>query len=79
MKKSILIVNYLFGVWDGIQKIPKGKEVYYTQFRREISNIVFKDIQVVGGLLPISVFHGFNKEKNVLGIIIENLSHMGKN
>ncbi|HZK98210.1 MAG TPA: hypothetical protein VFC67_28685 [Prolixibacteraceae bacterium] len=78
MKKSILIVNYLFGAWDGIQKIPEGKEVYHTQFRGEISNIVFKDIQVVGGLLPFSVFHGFNKEKNVSGIKIENLSYMGK-
>src|SRR5665648_296582 len=59
-------------------KNSRRKEVYHTQFRGEISNIVFKDIQVVGGLLPFSVFHGFNKEKNVSGIKIENLSYMGK-
>jgi len=52
--------------------------IFHSKFRGRISNIVFKDIQVVGGLLPFSVFHGFNKEKNVSGIIIENLSYMGK-
>jgi len=70
--------NYLFGAWDGVQKIPEGKEAYHNQFRGEISNIVFKDIQVVGGLLPFSVFHGFSKERNIYGIKVENLTYMGK-
>ena len=70
--------NYLNGAWDGVQKIPEGKEAYHSQFRGEISNIVFKDIKVVGGLLPFSVFHGFSMEKNVSGIKIENLTYMGK-
>ena len=70
--------NYLWGAWDGVQKIPEGKEEYHKQFRGEISNVIFKDIQVVGGLLPFSVFHGFNKEKVVSGIKIENLTYMGK-
>jgi hypothetical protein len=39
---------------------------------------VFKDIQVVGGLMPFSVFHGFDKEKNVSGVKIDNLTYMGK-
>jgi len=43
-----------------------------------VSNILFKNIQVVGGLMPFSVFHGFDKEKNVSGIQIENLTYMGK-
>ncbi|HEY3388295.1 MAG TPA: glycosyl hydrolase family 28 protein [Prolixibacteraceae bacterium] len=70
--------NYLNGAWDGVQKIPVGKEAYHRQFRGEISNIVFKDIQVVGGLLPFSVFHGFDKEKKISGVKIENLTYMGK-
>ncbi|MEI7524364.1 MAG: glycosyl hydrolase family 28 protein [Mariniphaga sp.] len=68
---------YLHGAWDGVQRIPEGTESYHSKFRGRISSIVFKDIQVVGGLLPFSVFHGFNKEKNVSGIKIENLSYMG--
>lgn len=70
--------NYLHGAWDGVQKAPVGKESYHSQFRGKVSNIVFKDIQVVGGLIPFSVFHGFDKEKNVSGVKIENLTYMGK-
>jgi hypothetical protein len=69
---------YLHGAWDGVQKTPVGKEAYHSKFRGKISNIVFKDIQVVGGLFPFSVFHGFDKEKNVSGVTIENLTYMGK-
>jgi len=69
---------YLHGAWDGVQKTPAGKESYHSQFRGKVSNIMFKDIQVVGGLLPFSVFHGFDKEKNVSGVTIENLTYMGK-
>jgi len=70
--------NYLHGAWDGVQKVPEGKEEYHRQFRGKISNIVFKDIQVVGGLMPFSVFHGFDAEKNVSGITIENLTYKGR-
>lgn len=70
--------SYLHGAWDGVQKPPAGKEAYHSQFRGKVSDIVFKDIQVVGGLLPFSVFHGFDSVKNVSGVKIENLTYMGK-
>jgi len=76
--QDFITKNYLHGAWDGVQKPPAGKEAYHSQFRGKVSNIVFKDIQVVGGLLPFSVFHGFDKEKNVSGVSIENLTYMGK-
>jgi hypothetical protein len=69
---------YLHGAWDGVQKIPVGKEAYHSQFRGTVSNILFKDIQVVGGLMPFSVFHGFDSKKNVSGIRIENLTYQDK-
>lgn len=69
---------YLHGAWDGVQRIPEGTEEYHSKFRGTVNNILFKDIQVVGGLLPFSVFHGFSKEKNVSGIKIENLTYMDK-
>jgi len=75
--KDFIEKNYLHGAWDGVQKPPAGKEAYHSQFRGKISDIVFKDIQVVG-LMPFSVFHGFDQEKNVSGITIENLTYMGK-
>lgn len=69
---------YLHGAWDGVQRIPEGTEEYHSKFRGKVSNILFKDIQVFGGLLPFSVFHGFDKEKNVSGIKIENLTYLGR-
>ena len=76
--KAFIEKNYLHGAWDGVQKPPAGREAYHSKFRGKISNIVFKDIQVVGGLLPFSVFHGFDQEKNIADITIENLTYMGK-
>jgi hypothetical protein len=70
--------NYLHGAWDGVQKIPEGKEAYHRKFRGKITGVVFKNIQVVGGLMPFSVFHGFDAEKNVSNITIDNLTYMGK-
>jgi hypothetical protein len=69
---------YLHGAWDGVQKIPVGTESYHSNYRGKISNVVFKNIQVTGGLLPFSVFHGFDQTKNVSEITIENLTYMGK-
>lgn len=69
-------INYLHGAWDNVQRIPNGKEEYHRQFRGKISNIVFKNIQIVGGLLPFSVFQGFDTDKNVSDIKIQNLSYM---
>ena len=69
---------YLHGAWDGVQKVPAGKEEYHGKFRGNISEIIFKDIQVVGGLLPFSVFHGFDSSKNISGVRIENLTYLDK-
>ncbi len=76
--KDFIAKNYLHGAWDGVQKIPEGKETYHKQFRGTISNITFRNIQVTGGLLPFSVFHGFDEEKNISGVTIENMSYMGE-
>ncbi len=70
--------NYLHGAWDGVFKIPADKEVYHRQFRGRISDLVFKDIQVVAGPLPFSIFHGFDEEKNIARVRIENLTYMGR-
>lgn len=70
--------NYLHGAWDGVQKPPVGKAAYHSQFRGKISNVVFRNIHVTGGLMPFSVFHGFDSEKNVSEITIENLSYRGE-
>jgi hypothetical protein len=50
----------------------------HSRFGGKVSYILFKEIQLVGGLLPFSVFHGFDKEKNVSEVTIENLTYLGK-
>jgi hypothetical protein len=75
--QEFITKSYLHGAWDGVQKIPAGTEEYHRKFRGTVSDIKFKDIQVVGGLMPFSVFHGFDKVKNVSGIQIENLTYQG--
>ena len=60
------------------RKFPKEKRNYHSQFRGTIRHIVFKNIQVAGGSLPFSVFHGFDAEKNISGITIENLTYLGR-
>lgn len=73
--KEFIEKNYLHGAWDGVQKIPEGKEEHHAQFRGKISNITFRNIFVTGGALPFSVFHGFSPEKNISGVLIENLQY----
>ncbi|MCM5661847.1 glycosyl hydrolase family 28 protein [Galbibacter mesophilus] len=76
--KDYIRDNYLHGAWDGVQKIPNGKFEYHKQFRGKVSNVTFKNIEVIGGMLPFSVFHGFDSDKNVEDVIIDNLSYQGK-
>jgi hypothetical protein len=76
--KEFTTSHYLHGAWDGVQRIPEGKLDYHRKFRGTVSNVTFKNIQVVDGHLPFSVVHGFDDEHMVKGVTIENLTHMGK-
>jgi hypothetical protein len=76
--KEFTEANYLHGAWDGVQKIPQGKEDYHRQFRGRISHIVFRNIHIVDGQLPFSIFHGFDQERNIDGVVIENLTFHGR-
>lgn len=64
--------NYLHGAWDGVHKVPVGKEAYHLQFRGRVSGITFRNIEV-SGALPFSVFHGFDSNHDVSNVKIENL------
>ena len=66
------------GTREVVQKIPEGKEDYHRQFRGRVSKIVFRNIHVIDGTLPFSVFHGFDAEHNIDGVLIENLTYQGR-
>lgn len=69
---------YLVGAWDGVLSIPPGKKAYHAQFRGYIKNIIFRDIKIVDGAFPYSLFYGFDETHNVLNVRIENLLVHGK-
>ncbi len=69
---------YLNGAWDGVMKVPEEKKAYHASYRGKISNVIFRNISVLDGLFPYSVFYGFDKNKNVSNITIENLRVHGK-
>ena len=71
--------NYVFGAWDGVLVPPVEKtDPKHLERRGSVENILFKDIQVVGGLLPFSVFCGYDDLHGIEGVTIENLTYMGK-
>lgn len=69
---------YLNGAWDGVLSIPAGKMEFHGQFRGFVKNILFRNIQIVDGNFPYSVFYGFDGLHNVQDVRIENLSVHGR-
>ena len=71
--------NYMHGAWDGVLYMPNDwSKEKKAEARGTISNVVFKDIQVVDGLLPFSVFYGHDDVKCIDGVVIDNLTYMGR-
>ncbi|NJN28066.1 MAG: hypothetical protein HC819_19885 [Cyclobacteriaceae bacterium] len=66
------------GVWDGALLVADDMREHHSQFRGHIKNIVFRNIQIVDGLFPFSVFAGYDALHLVENISIENLTVHGK-
>ena len=75
--KDYIDKNYFHGAWDGVLKIPEGKKNYHAQFRGKIEDIRFKNISV-NGIMPFSIFSGFDDTHAIDGVTIENLQVNGK-
>jgi len=69
---------YQNGPWDGLVHVPADKKKEHARFRGQIRNVTFKDIQVVDGIFPFSVFCGYDEDHLVENVIIENLTVHGK-
>jgi hypothetical protein len=76
--QEFITSHYLHGAWDGVQKIPEGREAYHERFRGTISDVVFRNIHVVDGGLPFSVFHGFDEQRDIARVLVENLTFHGR-
>ncbi len=69
---------YLNGAWDGVLMVPDDKKDHHAQYRGQISDILLKNIKVIDGIFPFSVFYGFDAQHTVKNITIENLVVHGK-
>lgn len=64
---------YLHGAWDGVLTVPATEKKLHAQFRGKIRNVTFRDINVVDGPFPFSIFCGSDDTHLVSDITIENL------
>lgn len=69
---------YLNGAWDGVLSVPADKKDYHATYRGQVSNILLKDIKVVEGIFPFSIFYGFDAQHPVRNVVIQNLVVHGK-
>jgi len=65
--------RYLHGAWDGVLRVEPEERVEYAKGRGHIKDIYIKDIHIVDGLLPFSVFCGFDEEHSIENVTIDGL------
>jgi hypothetical protein len=70
--------RYLNGAWDGVLSVTPENKAYHSKYRGQIRDVIFKDIYVTDGLLPFSIFCGFDEQHQVENITIDNLVVHGK-
>jgi hypothetical protein len=70
--------RYLNGAWDGVLSVTPENKAFHSQYRGHIRNVIFKDIYLTDGLLPFSIFCGFDEEHQVENVTIDNLVVHGK-
>ncbi len=70
--------QYLHGAWDGVLEVKPAERASYAKGRGHIKNIYFKNIQIVDGLFPFSIFCGFDDEHSVENVTIDGLYVHGK-
>lgn len=69
---------YLNGAWDGVLHVPRDRRSYHAQFRGHVQNIVFRNIRIVDGGFPYSLFYGFDETHQVKNVLIDNLTVYGR-
>jgi hypothetical protein len=69
---------YLHGIWDNVLAVPEQDKESRMKYRGCIKDITLKNVSVVDGIFPFSVFYGSDKEHPVENILIENLTVHGK-
>ncbi len=69
---------YVHGIWDNVMSVPREDKELRMKYRGHIKDITLKNVSVVDGPIPFSVFYGSDKAHLVENVTIENLSFYGK-
>lgn len=64
---------YLNGAWDGVLMVPANEKAAHAQYRGRIENITIRNVRIVDGGLPFSIFYGYDDDHAVKNITMENL------
>jgi polygalacturonase len=70
--------QYMHGAWDGVQIEQPGKKEFHKQFRGKISDITFRNISIMDGPVPFSLFVGYDETHEIENVKIENYSYYGR-
>jgi hypothetical protein len=70
---------YLNGIWDNVLRVTEKEKETHSKFRGHIRDITLKNVSIVDGPVPFSVFYGSDKSHLVENVTIEGLSFYGKN
>lgn len=65
-------------IWDNALKIPISEKENYAKYRGQIQDITFRNIYLLEGNHPYSLFVGYDNNHLVKNITIENLQVYGK-
>ncbi|SHF11263.1 Glycosyl hydrolases family 28 [Mariniphaga anaerophila] len=76
--ETYLNENITHDIWDNELKVPEGKKALHSQYRGRIENITFKNIQLLEGNYPFSLFIGYDERHAIDGVTIENLKVYGE-
>lgn len=69
---------YIHGIWDNVLTVPEADKEKRMKYRGYIRDITLKNVSVVDGIFPFSVFYGSDREHQVENVTIENLTVHGK-
>ncbi len=69
---------YLHGIWDNVLAVPEKEKESRMKYRGYIKNVTLKNVSVVDGPFPFSVFYGSDSKHLVENISIENLRIHGR-
>lgn len=65
--------RYLHGAWDNVMKFAPEEREEIAKYRGHVRDVVFKNVYILEGPLPYSIFNGFDENHLVENVLIDGL------